>query len=774
MKKNICSEDKIINPKTNRCVSLKGKIGQQILKNNIPKNNIPIINEPSLKKSNMRNLCLVESSGKTQIIQKYLNSIPELKSLGTFKVSATLGHLREILKKNGIEVDNDFKINYGIIDSKKKVIENLRREIKDADMIYLASDNDREGESIANAIKDIFKLKKYKRIIFNEITKDALKIAILNPTEINNDIVAAQETRAILDQIVGFKLTQCLWKNFKSNTTISTGRCMSPTLKIIVEKETEISDFESTKYYKLSANFLIKNITVKDAILYNNTTIFKIESDDLVKKYMDTMIKNNNEFYIKTLDCKDISEKAPLPFITSSLQIEASSKLHLSIKQVMSLAQKLYESGKITYMRTDSYNISETAHNNIHNYIVSKFGEEFYKKNIIKKKSKNSQEAHECIRVTDPLIEICGLNNDHQKLYELIHKRTIASQMKPAIYKEGSVIICNKKLEDNLYFLGKLKILINPGYLKVYNINVDQKDIDNLDLWLDTIKNSKNIELIELNANTVWTSPPSRYSEATLIKELEKLGIGRPSTYSNIMTKLYDRKYVEKKDIYGEKFTYTNYIYTQKLDKIKETIEKKELYNEKSKLVPTDGGEKIYDFLEKNFSEIIDVNYTSNMELSLDKIALGDLEKLKFLNKFYKHFQELLQKTIKNDSKKSLIENEVNLVIDVNGKKYTVRRGKYGPLIESTDDDNKKNFINLKPYLTITKKNLEDIKEKDVKFLIKFPVLIGNKNNTDIYLYIGPYGFYLKVADKNIKIPFNVKKNIMQMTSYNSLLEYVV
>ena len=721
-----------------------------------------------------KNLVIVESGAKAKTISKYLNSIPELKSYGDWDVQASVGHLTELNKKdkNAIEVDNDFKLNYIISPDKQSVVDNLKKKIKSSDMIWLAADKDREGEAIAYNIKELFKLKKYKRIDFVEITKPALLEAVLHPRDIDMSLVQAQQSRVIIDRLTGYKLTGCLWKAFSSNNVISTGRVMGAGMLLIIMKENEINNFKSESYYKVSGDFMIDKIEVIDCDLYNSNNIIKLNTDKKAKELLKLLIDNSNKYVIKDINDKNVSEKPPLPFITSTLQQEASSKLHMSIKSVMSLAQKLYESGFITYMRTDSYNISDTAHKDIENYIVSMYSQDNYNRRIVSKKSKNSQEAHEAIRPTDITKDTVGLTKEHQKLYELIRLRTIASQMSDAIYRECSVKITNKVLSSDNYFLGRIKKLLNPGYLLVYNINVKKNELSELNQWLSDVKNSKNISMKELNARNIYTIPPARYSEATFIKKLESESIGRPSTFSSIISKLYDRNYIEKKDVYGEKKNYKHF--NVKKNKIVEKEEISELYYEKSKLVPTDTGKSINKFLVNNFDEIINVNFTSEVEENLDKIALKNLDKQKFLKLFYKKLLTTLSNVKLQKTKEDIKRNYSadNKTYTINGKSYIVRNGKFGPLIETTIK-NKKSFIGLKPYLNIVKKNLEDLTEADIKVVLQYPKIIGKKNNKEIELLMGKYGFYLKYDNNNYKIPFNIRSKILTMTNYNTLLEII-
>lgn len=716
------------------------------------------------------NLVIVESPAKEKIITKYLNNIPELKKYGIFKVAASFGHIQNLDKKNGIEVDNNFKMNYVISPDKVKVVSNLKKKAKEADLVWLAADLDLEGEAIANSVKEVLKLKKYNRVVFNEITPMALKISFLNPRQIDEDLIAAQGARRTIDRLVGFKLTACLWKAFSSGNILSAGRTQSMGLKLIVDNEKLIDNFKTESYYKLNGTFSIDKIVISEASLYKDTTILKIDTKEKSVELLKLLINNEKHFKIKDISDKRINQKPDLPFITSTLQQEGSSKLHMSIKQVMATAQGLYEKGHITYMRTDSYNLSDHIHSQLEEYITNTYGSANYKKRVSSKKSKNSQEAHEAVRPTDITKETVDMSDQHKKLYEIIRKRTIASQMVDATYQEGSVKIGNKSLPTDVYFLGKAKVLINPGYLIVYNISPENINVDK---WIRKIQDAKSITLNDLEANNTWTTPPTRFSEATFIKTLEKDGIGRPSTFASIIAKLYERNFINKKDIFGPKMDYIHYKYTKNSNKIIEIKENRELYNEKSKLEPTESGKAVSEFLHKNFSDIINIDFTSTVEEKLDEISEAKLTKLKFLTVFYKNFTNLLKEVqVNKDSKVDLKNSAYKKEFTINNNNYTVREARYGPVIETMVKE-KKEYINLKAYLGIVKKNIEELNENDVKFVLQFPKKIGRKENEDVILLIGPYGFYIKHNEKNIKIPYNVKNTILTMKNYDSLLEYI-
>ena len=715
-----------------------------------------------------KNLVVVESPAKAKIIKKYLNSSPELKKLGSFNVIASFGHIRDLDKKNGIDIKNKFKPNYILIKNEytEKSIKNLKDNINNSDTIWLAADMDREGEAIAWHIKDHFKLKNYKRITFNEITQEAIKNAVLNPRKIDNDLVDAQQARRFIDRIVGFQITPILWKKFNTSTSLSAGRVQSATLKIIIDKETDIKKFKTSSYYTVSGNFKIDKYDINDGKYEVNDSLHKFKTDKAVVKFLKNLTTDYSLDDIKT---SDRSSKPPPPFITSSLQQGASGELKMSIKQVMGVAQGLYEAGLITYMRTDSYNLSDDFLKKVEKHIKDNYNtkdKDYLNINHVGKKSKNSQEAHEAIRPTNinlkpEDLKLSGkIKAEHKKLYSLIWKRTISSQMKPAKYYEIKICIKNSSFKKNECFIGKFKIYYFEGYMIVYGEKSNSNF--NLEKYVEDIKsNSKKLKMIEINARNTWAVPPARYSEASIVKVLEKEGVGRPSTYSSILGKLYDKRYIEKKDILGEEKEYAHYKLSSK-GKISEEKVKKNITDEKSKLVPNDVGIIINKFMMKNFPDIVDVHFTSDLEEDFDKIAEGDKKFISVMNKFYGDFSKNVsdvKKQVETNVKKNnkvKIESYENK-IKTNNIEYTIRIAKYGPVLQystfnNKDEKEEKNYISLVPYLKATNKEIEDIKEKDIKLLTDLPLSIGKYNNEDVILKYARYGFYLSNGNKNASI----------------------
>lgn len=703
-----------------------------------------------------KNLVIVESGAKAKTITKYLNT-PELnKKFGKFDVVASNGHIRDLIKKNMGFDERTFEATYEPIDSKMKTIKNLKENIKNHDCIWLAADQDREGEAIAWHIKEHFRLKKYKRITFNEITPNALNSAIHNSRDINYNLVDAQQCRRILDRLVGFKLTNVLWKTIDANTMLTAGRVQSVVLKIIVEKEQSIVDFISEPYWRIDTMFKLDKNEV-DTTLYHNDVVCKFNSEHSVEKFFKSL---TSKFTISEKNTKMniIRSKPDVPFITSSLQ-QSAHNIGFSLAKTMKIAQELYEAGHITYMRTDCTSLSNDAMGKIKDYISDTYGSEYFSDNNsnVKSKSKNAQEAHEAIRPTSFGKKDLKLSLDQKKLYEMIFKRTIASQMKPAIYEELVISIKNTGIDQSFAFIGKMKNLIEVGYLIVYG----EKASKSINDMKETLLNSKNIALKDITAKNVHTLPPQRFNESTIIKTLEKIGIGRPSTYATILNKLFERQYVVKKDVHGNKKEYIHFSYKKgSIIKQKET---KEHYIEKSKIVPTETGFTSKTLLEKYFPNIIDVNFTNVMEDDLDEIALSHKKMKTVLKAFYGPFiqkYDEIASSIKNKNK--IAVDKHNKTIKLGNTEYIIRNARYGPVIQEN-----KTFIDLKAYLNDTNKSIDDIGLKDVKLLTSLP----RKINNNLQLLYGRYGFYVKhlESSKTLRIYKQYIENV-----YNNDFDFII
>jgi DNA topoisomerase-1 len=718
----------------------------------------------------IKNLVIVESPAKAKTIAKYLNNNRELRHLGKFSVMASMGHVRDLRKKQlSVDVENDFETDYEILKDKIKLVDELKKKVLEVDNVYLAADFDREGEAICEHLKNVLKLRKYHRITFTEITPSALQKSILSPREIDYKLVDAQETRRILDRLVGFKISPLLWKRYNAaNVHLSAGRVQSAALHLIKEKEDEIINFNSTKYWYLFGNFKLdigkENHELNEVKLYQGERVYKIDEDiNDVKKLMS---KWSSAFHVADLKSRQLRQNPDLPFITSSLQQEAYSKLGFPLKRTMHLAQQLYEKGYITYMRTDSYNISDEFKNTIAVYINSNFGENYYEPNNKKKKQvKNAQEAHEAIRPTNintlNIIEQ-GFTQDHKKLYDLIWKRTIASFMKAAIYDELEFHIHCKDIPKDMYFQAAFRHLHFNGYLVVYGL---KSEVYNFTKYIDAIKDKKyKLECKNIIAKNTWTHPPQRFSEASIIKTLENESIGRPSTFATILTKLFEKHYVEKSDVRGidKDVTHLEYVHGSKGLKVHNEVIT--VGHERGKLVPSAVGIEIDKFMEKYFEYIIDKTFTATMEEDLDKIADGNTNKIHVLKSFWKNFGkdvQVLEEQKKTEKQKLQPEQKT---ITLNGNTYIIRIAKYGPVIQYQQGETTK-YIDIKAYLRYVGKSYTDITEEDVSFLSNLPVKIATVDGHDLMLTSGPYGLYFKHNNENIKIPLKTIKKLINVAN---------
>lgn len=576
----------------------------------------------------MSKLIIVESPGKIKKIKSYLGS--------EYNVLASVGHIRDLAKSSiSVDVNDNFKPTYEISQDKKKVVANLRKAIKGATEIYIAADGDREGEAIAFHLIDVLKIKKYDRIVFNEITQTAINTAISNPRLLDMNMFYSQQTRRILDRIVGYKLSPILKNipNVKSKS-LGAGRVQSVVTRLIVDNEKEIETFlnaESSSIYDIYGNFNINTYDIKGKYISEEDITNK---EDIKKIVLD--IKKESNFIIENIEIKDRITNPQQPFITSTLQQEASYKLKYPLKKTMMVAQKLYEKGLITYMRTDSPNLSNDALNYIKKFINENYTEDYYQFRQFKSKNSSAQEAHEAIRPTN--FNIQNIESDENELYELIWKRTVASQMKQAKYTDQIITLSNTKKSK---FVARSSCLIFDGYKKVYN------DTEDTDIGIKL--NSKNLKENIVNWDSIifketFKNAPTRYNEASLVKQLETLGIGRPSTYASIISKIQEHNYVKTGNVEGiEKkiTTFTLHYDELKFDK-KSSMQK--IGNEKFKLIPTQDGIIITEYLIKNFEQIMDYKFTANMEKLLDEIAEGNKIWYDVLDDFYKILKEQFNK----------------------------------------------------------------------------------------------------------------------------------
>jgi DNA topoisomerase-1 len=676
-------------------------------------------------------LVIVESPAKAKTIEKYLGK--------DFKVLSSFGHVRDLPKKGlNIDVANKFKPTYAISPDKTKVIKELKAAVAKSDQVWLASDEDREGEAIAWHLATALKLdiKTTKRIVFHEITKTALERALEHPRTIDVNLVNAQQARRILDRLVGYELSPVLWK--KIRTGLSAGRVQSVSVRIIVEREREIKAFESSSTYKLVANFKGKNGEVLANLDKN------IDTDKLTKEFLDKL--KDADFKVSSVDKKPGKRSSSPPFTTSTLQQEASRKFGFSPRQTMSVAQRLYESGHITYMRTDSTTLSTLAIDMANGYILKNFGKEYANETQYKTKDENAQEAHEAIRPTNFDVESISGENQQIKLYKLIWERALASQMAPAQVErtELKISISNSK---NI-FLAKGEVLIFPGFYKVYG-NI--KD----DTILPPIEKGEVLTLDDATATETFSKPPARYSEATLVRKLEELGIGRPSTYAPTVSTIQTRGYVEKVDVEGKPRTLQ--IYKLKANKISEEQEQVITGADKNKLVPTSVADVTTDFLMKYFKDILDYKFTAKVEDDFDKIADGKENWEKMLDTFYKGFHPLVEKS--EGATREEVSKAKQLGKDPKtGQPIIARFGRYGLMLQrgETESEDKPDFAPFPDGY-----DLDTVDLPAALKMFELPRIVGKTDkDEDIIADIGRFGPYIKVNNTFVSIkgidPFKI------------------
>lgn len=672
-----------------------------------------------------KNLVIVESPAKAKTIEGFLGK--------DFKVKPCFGHVRDLSKKGlGIDIEDSFNPKYVISSDKKKVVDDLYKLSKDADVVWLASDEDREGEAISWHLYETLKLPedKVKRIVFSEITKSAILNAIENPRSIDLNLVHAQQARRVLDRLVGFELSPLLWKKVKP--ALSAGRVQSVVVRLIVEKEESIKNFVPEISYRVSAVFTQSEN--KSAKGLKTTLIDKINTKEEVIDFINVI--KDGTFTVESIETKPNTKSPAPPFTTSTLQQEASRKLGFSVTKTMAVAQQLYESGKITYMRTDSVNLSSLAVNTIKSEINKEYGKEYSQPRKYSVKSKGAQEAHEAIRPT--YIENQTIEGDsfQQKLYSLIWKRTIASQMSDA--KFDSTIITIKSDRSDKVFVAKSEVLLFDGFLKVYNESTDNLESEEqITILPFKVEVGKKLLLRELTAMEKATKPPYRYSEASLVKKMEELGIGRPSTYAPTIYTIQKRGYIEKVSKVGESKEYDLISYKNKEITESKYVEKEGVI--KNRLVPTDTGTVVNKFLVSNFDDIMDYNFTAKIEKDFDEIAKGKLEWQKMMSRFYPDFHEEIDNA---DKKGDKIRGERLLGVDpVSGKNVYVKLGRYGLMaqIGESEDEEKPRFSGLKKGQTLENVTLEDVME-----LFRYPRNLGTFEDYEVVIGQGKFGPYIR------------------------------
>jgi len=677
----------------------------------------------------IENLVIVESPAKAKTIEKFLGK--------DFRVISSFGHIRDLAKKNlGIDIKNDFAPDYEIPKEKAKVVSDLRKYASESKNIWIASDEDREGEAIAWHLAGVLKLdlETTKRIVFHEITKEAITDAIKNPRQVDMNLVNSQQARRILDRLVGFEISPVLWK--KVQPALSAGRVQSVAVRLIVEREREIISFKTESSFRVTAVFRIDE---KDG----NSSIIKAEASkrfrdaDEAQKFLE--LCNGAKYEIKAVTVKPGTRSPAPPFTTSTLQQEAYRKLGFSVAQTMAVAQKLYEAGKITYMRTDSTNLSKMALAKSREVIISGFGEKYSKTRQFKTKSKGAQEAHEAIRPT--YIDnstITGAQNE-KKLYELIWKRTVASQMSEAEVEKTTISI--EMNNSPVTFSATGEVIKFDGFLRVYSESTDQDNSDEEKYIIPPVKNGMLLYYNYVTASQKFTAPLPRYTEASLVKKLEELGIGRPSTYAPTISTIQNRGYVLREDRPGEKRQIR--ILALEKGRISASSKTEMTGKEKSKLFPQNIGMIVNDFLMENFSDIVDYHFTAEVEEQFDQIAMGKLKWTKMLHGFYGPFH----KTIENTLEKKNRQTGVRILGDhpETGEQVSVRMGRFGPVaqIGSQDNGNKPRFASLTKNLL-----LETITLEEAIGLFRLPRSLGKHEGEDMVVGIGKFGPYIRHNNK--------------------------
>ena len=678
-----------------------------------------------------QNLVIVESPAKAGTIQKYLGS--------DYIVKSSFGHIRDLQDNElSIDVKGGFTPEYVIPADKKKVVTDLRKAAKEASVVWLASDEDREGEAISWHLFETLGLKKEntRRIVFHEITKPAILNAIENPRDIDMSLVNAQQARRVLDRLVGFELSPVLWR--KIQPKLSAGRVQSVALRLVVDREREILAFNNEPYYKVDAIFHPEGTPEKTFV--KATLDRRFPDLESAQEFLERCI--GADFEICGIEKKEGNRFPAAPFTTSTLQQEAARKLRMSVSQTMSVAQRLYEHGLITYMRTDSTNLSSLAINTAKKFICDNFGEEYSKVRQYKTKAKGAQEAHEAIRPT--YIENTSIEGtpQEQKLYELIWKRTVASQMADARILKTDIKVSSDKGEEK--FNVQASQVLFDGFLKLYIESTDEPQQDDEMVILPEMNIGDRMFENGITAECKFTSAPSRYSEATLVKKLEELGIGRPSTYApTISTLTKGRGYIVKGDKTGEKRQVTNLSLRNGVIKASEKTET--IGSEKGRLLPQDIGMIVTDYLVKNFDTILDYSFTANVEKDFDKIAEGEIVWNTVISDFYGPFHKKVQETLSN-REYSNVSRELG-VDPKDGQPLVARFGQYGPYVQKGDGDSRQ-YASLAPGQLIESITLEEALK-----LFELPRNVGQYNGIDIICTKGRFGPYMKYGDKNVSLP---------------------
>jgi len=683
---------------------------------------------PNKKNKMAKNLVIVESPAKAKTIEKFLGT--------DYQVESSYGHIADLPSKEiGVDVENGFKPKYEVSADKKALVTKLRGLAKNAEMVWLASDEDREGEAISWHLSEELKLdkNKTKRIVFHEITKNAILKAIENPREIDYNLVNAQQARRVLDRLVGYELSPVLWRKIKGG--LSAGRVQSVSVRLIVEREREIQNFKPVASYSVVAEFTNEAGRSFKAKLPKNFNTKK-EAEDFLNKNIGSTYK------VGDLETKPTKKSPTGPFTTSTLQQEAARKLYLPVGITMQLAQRLYEAGLITYMRTDSVNLSKDAMEAAQAEIIKSYGKEFSRPRTFVNKSKGAQEAHEAIRPTDMSRHTVNIDRDQARLYDLIWKRTLASQMSDAELERTNV-----KIEANNHsevFTASGEVIKFEGFLKVYLEGNDEDD-EEQEGMLPAMKVNEKLINNYITATERYSRPAARYTEASLVKKLEELGIGRPSTYAPTISTIINRNYVEKGNLEGQERNYTQL--TLQSNKVAEKLLKENTGSDKGKLVPTDIGTIVTDFLVKNFENILDYNFTAKVEQDFDEIAEGNIDWTKMMQEFYDKFHPNVKDVEANADRES--GERILGKHPESGKTVLVRLGKFGAMAQIGDsEDEEKKFASLRAEQNIGTINLQEALD-----LFLLPKALGTYQGEDVEVSLGRFGPFIRFGKVFVSLP---------------------
>jgi len=702
-----------------------------------------------------KNLVIVESPAKAKTLEKFLGK--------DFKVMSSYGHIRDLKKKEmSIDLD-DFSPKYEIPADKTEVVKKLKESAAEAETVWLASDEDREGEAISWHLSQVLGLDpaEAKRIVFHEITKTAILEAIEHPRTIDINLVNAQQARRVLDRIVGFKLSPVLWKKLKPS--LSAGRVQSVAVRLIVEREKEIENFKSESYFKVTAIFQVNDAEGKTVDLKADLDArFKTQAE--AEAFLESC--KAKQFAIKDIQTKPVKKSPAPPFTTSTLQQEAARKLGFTVAQTMMVAQQLYESGRITYMRTDSVNLSSLCINTTKEEIIGQLGEKYSNPRQFHTNSKGAQEAHEAIRPTYINTHEIEGKPQEKRLYDLIWKRTIACQMADAEAEKTTITISADGIGD-LNFVATGEVITFDGFLRVYRESFDDENAPSEDTegLLPPVKVGETLGMKEIVATEKFSQHPLRYTEASLVKKLEELGIGRPSTYAPTISTIQQREYVEKGDKKGEECDYS--VLKLKGNKITATSKKEVMGNEKGKLLPTDIGTVVNDFLMRFFPSIIDFNFTAKVEKQFDDIAEGKEGWKDMMNGFYGDFEKLVEATMSDKSEHKVGERVLG-TDPQSGKPVSVKIGRFGPVVQigSATDEEKPKFAQLKKEQSIQTLTLEEALE-----LFKLPRTLGEYEGDNVVVGAGRFGPYIQHAKKYVSIPKTMDPMSVELSDAIELIE---